>query len=49
MRKTKQRQAQRKRIAKSIKGIRALQEGQNKKDALISLLGIAKNYPKPKG
>jgi len=42
----RKRQAQRRRLARSIKHLKATPESQNKKDGLESLLRIAKNYPK---
>ena len=40
------RKNQRRRIAQRIKAVRLFYEGNNKKDALISLLQIASNYKK---
>ena len=46
----KRRQAQRVRIARSIKDVRAyVPKGRNRHDALISLQQIADNYPKYRG
>lgn len=46
----KRRQAQRTRLARSIKDVRAyVPRGRNRRDALISLQQIASNYPKYRG
>lgn len=44
--KTKQRQGNRNRIARSIKLAKRTLKGQTKKDTLFSLFLIASNYPK---
>lgn len=47
--KIKARQGQRRRIARSIRHIRQIKTGQNKIDALSSLLRVASNYKKIRG